>query len=95
MANLLSDSLFVDLEQSAKEERADAAYVQRRTEELLEELLKKLNKVSRPVRRALMGLVLEKLPMMFEKNHEVQEYIQVNLMGCQDKAEKCVVMMIL
>ncbi len=95
VANLLSDSLFVDLEQSAKEERADAAYVQRRTEELLEELLKKLNKVSRPVRRALMGLVLEKLPMMFEKNHEVQEYIQVNLMGCQDKAEKCVVMMIL
>ncbi len=95
VANLLSDSLFVDLEQSSKEERADAAYVQRRTEELLEELLKKLNKVSRPVRRALMGLVLEKLPMMFEKNHEVQEYIQVNLMGCQDKAEKCVVMMIL
>lgn len=95
VSNLLSDSLFVDLDRAVKEEKADAAYVKRRTEELLEELLKKLNEVSRPVRRALMGQVLEKLPLVFENTDEVQEYIQVNLMGCQDKAEKCVVMMIL
>ena len=57
--------------------------------------MQKLGEVSRPVKRAVMGQVLEKLPLMFEKAEEVLEYIQVNLMGCQDKAEKCVVMMIL
>lgn len=95
VANLLSDSLFVDLEQAVKEEKADAAYVQKRTEELLAELIQKFSEVSRPVKRAIMGLILEKLPMTFGKTEEVQEYIQVNLLGCQDKAEKCVVMMIL
>ena len=95
VANLLSDSLFINLEQAAKGEKADAAYVQKRTEALLEELVQKLSEVSRPVKRAIMGQVLEKLPLMFERPEEIQEYIQVNLMGCQDKAEKCVVMMIL
>lgn len=95
VTNLLSDSLFVNLEQAAGEEKADAAYVQSRTEELLAELVKKLGEVSRPVKKAIMGQILEKLPLMFGKTEEVQEYIQVNLMGCQDKAEKCVVMMIL
>lgn len=95
VANLLSDSLFIDLEQAAKGEKADAAYVQKRTEALLEELVQKLSEVSRPVKRAIMGQVLEKLPLVFERPEEIQEYIQVNLMGCQDKAEKCVVMMIL
>ena len=95
VANLLSDSLFVDLEWAAKEEKADAAYVQKRTEELLSELTQKLSEVPRPVKRAVMGQILEKLPLTFGKTEEVQEYIQVNLMGCQDKAEKCVVMMIL
>lgn len=95
VANLLSDSLFIDLELTSQEETADAAYIQQRTGELLEELMQKLGEVSRPVKRAVMGQVLEKLPLMFEKAEEVLEYIQVNLMGCQDKAEKCVVMMIL
>ena len=95
VANLLSDSLFIDLERVAKGEKADAAYVRERTEELLGELMQKLGEVSRPVKRAIMGQVLEKLPLMSGRPEEIQEYIQVNLMGCQDKAEKCVVMMIL
>lgn len=95
VANLLSDSLFIDLELTSQEETADAAYIRQRTGELVDELMKKLGEVSRPVKRAVMGQVLEKLPLMFEKAEEVLEYIQVNLMGCQDKAEKCVVMMLL
>ncbi len=95
VANLLSDSLFIDLASASREEKADAAYVQKRTRELLDELMQKLGELSRPVKRAVMGQVLDKLPLMFEKAEEVLEYIQVNLMGCQNKAEKCVVMMIL
>lgn len=95
VANLLSDSLFIDLDKVAKEEKVDAGYVKKRTEELLDELSEKMSQVSRPVKRAMMGQILEKLPMMFQRAEEVQEYIRTNLFGCQDKAEKCIVMTIL
>ena len=78
-----------------EEKKADSSYVHRCTNELLDELSEKFNQVSRPVKRAIMGQILEKLPMPFQNVEEVQEYIRVNLMGCQDKAEKCVVLMML
>lgn len=95
VANLLSDSLFIDLSTGEEEEKADASYIQRCTNQLLDELSEKLGQVSRPVKRAIMGQILEKLPMMFQNTEEVEQYIRVNLMGCQDKAEKCVVLMML
>ena len=63
--------------------------------DLMDELDAGLKRVSRPVRRAVMGQVIEKLPMLFEKTEEVEEYIRINLLGCQDKAEKLIVMSIL
>lgn len=95
VANLLSDSLFIDLEQVAKNEVADADYVQQSTDCLLEELSEKMSQLSRPVKRAVMGQILEKLPMMFQNVQEVEEYLRVNLLGCQDKAEKAIVMIML
>lgn len=95
VANLLSDSLFIDLDKVVQEEKADASYVEQCREELFRELEEKLSEVSRPVKRAIMGEVFEKLPMMFQKSSEVEEYIRVNLLGCQDKAEKCTVMTLL
>lgn len=95
VANLLSDSLFINLEQEAKSEVADADYVQQRTDSLLEELSEKMGQLSRPVKRAVMGQILEKLPMMFQNVQEVEEYLRVNLLGCQDKAEKAIVMVML
>ena len=94
-ANLLSDSLFIDLEKVAKMEKVDAEYMSERTESLLEELATKLKSVSRPVKRAIMAQVLDKLPMAFTRSEEVEEYLRVNLLGCQDKAEKCTVMVML
>ena len=96
MANLLSDSLFIDLSVSGEEEeKADLSYVRKCTDELVNELSKKLSQVSKPVKKAIMGLVLEKLPLTFQYSDEVLDYIRVNLMGCQDKAEKCVVLTML
>lgn len=95
VANLLSDSLFIDLDKVVSEEKADAAYVEQCREKLFRELEEKMSEVSRPVKRAIMGEVLEKLPMMFEKSSQIEEYIRVNLLGCQDKAEKCTVMTML
>ena len=67
----------------------------KRQDELVNELSKKLSQVSKPVKKAIMGLVLEKLPLTFQNSDEVLDYIRVNLMGCQDKAEKCVVLTML
>ena len=33
--------------------------------------------------------------MLFQSTQEVQDYIHVNLLGCQDKAEKAIVMTML
>lgn len=94
VANLLSDSLFVELS-GKDEEKVDAAYVQSCANQLFDELTEKLSQVSRPVKRAIMGQVLEKLPIVFQNSEEVEQYIRVNLMGCPDKAEKCIVLTML
>ncbi len=95
VANLLSDSLFIDLDKVAKMEKADAKYVRERTDKFLEKLSCKLKSVDRPVKRAIMAQVLDKLPMTFQRSEQVEEYIRVNLFGCQDKAEKCTVLKML
>lgn len=95
VANLLSDSLFIDLDRVTEIEKAGDVYVRQVTEELLEELSAKMAQVSRPVKRAIMAKILQKLPLEFSRQEQVEEYIRVNLFGCQDRAQKCVVMMIL
>jgi len=35
------------------------------------------------------------MPLMFSNMQELEEYIRVNLFGCQDRAEKAVVMLLL
>lgn len=95
VTNLLSDSLFIDLSRMGEEEKADGAYIKTRTSQLLEELEEKFQSLSRPVKRAVVAQILEKLPLPFQSAAEVQEYILVNLMGCSNKAEKCVVLTIL
>lgn len=95
IVNLLSDSLFIDLEKAGGTETADAAYVREQTDELLDELSMHMKGMSRPLKRAVMASVLEKLPMAFQNPEEVEDYIRINLFGCGDKAEKIVVISIL
>lgn len=94
VANLLSDSLFIDLSRT-EEKKADGAYVKKHIGKLLKELEEKLGELSRPVKRAVTAQILDKLPLPFQSASEVQEYVLVNLMGCSNKAEKCAVLTIL
>lgn len=95
VANLLSDSLFIDLDRLQEAGTADAATVRKCTEKLLDELSGRLSGMPRPVRQAVTGQILEKLPLPFERAKDVEKYIRVNLLGCQNKAEKLVVMTML
>lgn len=91
VANLLSDSLFVSLEEVTEPEEASEAYIHEQTKELIKKMDQKLTQVSKPVKRAIMGEVLEKLPMVFKSQDEVMETIRTRLFGCRDLAEQAVV----
>ncbi len=95
VADLLSDSLFMNLDRENDQAVADNDYVEQRTEEFLAELSEKLKNLSRPLRRAVTSQILEKLPVFFQNAAEVEEYIRVNLLGCQDSSEKYMVMSML
>lgn len=88
IANLLSDSLFVDLDEGNQEEIVDEQKAAQVAAELTEELSRKLAECKRPVKKAVMAAVLEKLPAGFPGTREVEEYIRTNLFGCQDLSEK-------
>lgn len=94
VSELLSDSLFIELDKGA-EEKIDASYVQSAANQLFDELTEKFSHVSRPLKRAIMGQILGKLPIMFQSVEEIEQYIRVNLMGCTDKAEKGIVLTML
>ncbi len=95
VANLLSGSLFVNVEQEDTQETVTDAYVQEVTDLLVDEVTKRFAKVSKPVKRGMMGMMLEKLPMIFSNSDQVKEHIQTNLFGCTDKVEKAAVLDIL
>ncbi|MCI8364990.1 MAG: hypothetical protein HFG34_08585 [Eubacterium sp.] len=88
IANLLSDSLFVDLAADNQEIIVDEQKAAQVAAELAEELSRKLAECKRPVKKAVMAAVLEKLPAGFPGTREVEEYIRTNLFGCQDISEK-------
>ncbi len=95
ITKLLSDSLFIDLAKSEQLEMVDSSYMKEVTESLLEKLEEKMGKVNRPVKKAMIGQIIEKLPITFSNTDEVKTYLSTNLLGCQDKAEKIIVMSML
>lgn len=93
IANLLSDSLFIDIDKVNEEAIVDADMVKNVTEELTEELSVMLSSLQRPVKKAAMAAVLEKIPVSFSNTQEIEAYIRTNLFGCQNISEKGVVML--
>ncbi len=93
VASLLSDSLFIDLEAVRDGEKADGEMIRRVTEELTRELSEKLSQLQKPLKRAVMAVILEQLPIEFSHAGEISTYIQTNLFGCQDDSERGVVML--
>lgn len=88
IANLLSDSLFIDLEKKADEMLVDDAMLKKVTAELTQDLSELFGSLQKPVKRAVMASVLEKLPTEFQTVDEIMTYIRTNLFGCRNMAEK-------
>lgn len=93
IAGLLSDSLFIDIRQQKDTSIVDVVREKEISASLTDELSRLLGTLKRPVKKAVMAAVLEKLPAAFSDGKEIEEYIRTNLFGCQDFSEKGVVLL--
>ena len=88
IANLLSDSLFIDMEHYGDTETVDSSVEAEKINKLTSELSEFLTNLGKPLKKAVMATVLEKLPVEFSNTQEIETYIRTNLFGCQNEAEK-------
>lgn len=86
--NLLSNSLFIELNQEDKEGIADEEYIKKVQDELILKLTELFSKSSKQVTRGIMACTLNKVPVFFNSSEEIINYIKNSLMQCSDKAEK-------
>ncbi len=95
VVQLLSDSLFIDLESTDADTMAGDSYIQRLTADVAEEIQDRIAHETKPVRRGIMAQVIKNLPMAFESPKELQEYIRTNLFECSDQSEKIASLMLI
>jgi len=86
---LQSNSIFVELDREPIIGDADDIYMKRTEKTLLTELDEILSKTSQTVSRGIMASVLSRLPVFFNNQNEISEYILHSITSCKDEAEKC------
>jgi hypothetical protein len=86
---LLSDSLFINLEDAgADEETVDEFVLEQEAKALEEELSALFAASDRMVSRAVMANTIDKLPVFFTDHKEVMDYVLYSLQRCSDPYEK-------
>ena len=76
------------MERFGESDTVEAAVETEKIKELTGELSDFLSTLSKPLKKAVMAEVLEKLPVEFTNAGEIEAYIRTNLFGCQNEAEK-------
>lgn len=96
-ANLLEDSLFIDLTDALNtfENQAELIkdldvekYLFEKRDELIKEFMEFFKKNNKQINRAVMALIISKLPVFFNNITEIQDYVYNSLANCTNKAEK-------
>ena len=85
---LLSNSLFIDIDEKASDEVADEETLEKETVKLLEELSTLFEEHDRMVDRAVMANTLNKIPVFFQNHTEVMDYVRYSIEHCTEKYEK-------
>lgn len=67
---------------------ADKEYIREETAEFNRKLQERLTSVDRPLKRAVMAAVIEKLPIFFKESREVVDYITDSLKYCDNENER-------
>lgn len=87
--SLLSNSLFIDLDQEQMtDEVVDEERLARETQELKEELSLVFDRSDRMISRAVMANTMNKMPVFFSDHKEVMDYVRYSLERCSDIYEK-------
>ncbi len=85
---LLSNSLFVDLNEVRKEVTVDEEILGRETKALLQEMRDLFAGQDRMISRAVIANTINKMPVFFKDHKEVMEYVRYSLERCSDEYEK-------
>lgn len=85
---LQSNSIFVELDREAILGVVDETHMAEVRAALMKELNEVLSASSQVLSRAIMGNVLSKLPVFFQNQNEIKDYVYHSLVSCKDEAEK-------
>lgn len=88
VSKLLSGSLFIDLtEERVEEEIADASYITAKRDELVGMLTAFFDKHAKEVNRAVMAALFSNMPVLFNSQQEIKDYIEYSLNHCGNASE--------
>lgn len=88
ISKLMSNSLFVDLEADLVEETpADTDYITARRDELVGLLTEFFANHPKEVNRAVMAALFSNMPVLFNSQQEVKDYIEYSLNHCSNTGE--------
>lgn len=85
---LLSNSLFIDLDEIQRESIVDEALLEAETKALVHELEELFGNQDKIVSRAIMANTLSKMPVFFKDHKEVMDYVRYSIERCSDVYEK-------
>lgn len=87
-SKLLSGSLFVDLNHDVEESRiADSDYILKKRDELVKELSDFFECHTKEMNRAVMASLFASMPVLFNSQDEIKEYIEYSLGHCGNSSE--------
>jgi hypothetical protein len=85
---LLSNSLFIDLDEVQKENIVDEVLLEAEKKALIEELEALFGNQDKIISRAIMANTLSKMPVFFKDHKEVMDYVRYSIERCSDVYEK-------
>jgi len=87
-SKLLSNSLFVELkEQSSTVEITDSVYITKKRDELVQLLTSFFDTHTKEMNRAVMASLFSCMPVLFNSQQEIKEYIEYSLNHCNNESE--------
>ncbi|MCM1497632.1 MAG: hypothetical protein NC124_04115 [Clostridium sp.] len=88
ISKLLSGSLFVGLEENnGEEESADAGYIALKRDLLVGQLTEFFETHAKEINRAVMAALFSNMPVLFNSQQEIEEYIEYSLGHCGNPSE--------
>ena len=88
ISKLLSNSLFIDLDKEEESGQiADADYIAEKREYLITGLTEYFDVHSRELNRAVMAALFSNMPVLFNSQQEIKEYIEYSLNHCNNTSE--------